>query len=135
VNRRVVIDTNVYVSRFFWPNSVSGEAVVRAVREDQTLISTATWLELCDVLRRPKFARYTKPGLLEPYLKSVRMAAEPVDPSIRIRACRDPKDDKFLEVAVHGRADAIVTGDADLLDLNPFQGIAILTPRAYVERE
>jgi predicted nucleic acid-binding protein len=51
-----------------------------------------------------------------------------------IRACRDPKDDKFLEVAVHGRTDAIVTGDEDLLDLNPFRGVAILTPAEYLER-
>jgi predicted nucleic acid-binding protein len=50
-----------------------------------------------------------------------------------VRACRDPRDDKFLEVAVHGRADAIVTGDRDLLDLNPFRGIAILTPAEYLE--
>lgn len=133
MNRRIVIDTNVYVSRFFWPHSVSGQAVVMAVRQDQTLISTATWLELCDVLQRPKFAHYTKPGLLEPYLNFLRMAAEPVDPPTRIRACRDPRDDKFLEVAVHGRADLILTGDNDLLDLHPFRGIDILTLAAYLE--
>jgi predicted nucleic acid-binding protein len=50
-----------------------------------------------------------------------------------IRACRDPRDDKFLEVAVHGRADLILTGDSDLLALHPFQGIAILTPAAFLE--
>jgi predicted nucleic acid-binding protein len=49
-----------------------------------------------------------------------------------IRACRDPKDDKFLELAVHGRADLIVTGDQDLHTLNPFRGIAILTPNAFL---
>ncbi len=52
----------------------------------------------------------------------------------RIQACRDPADDKFLEVAVNGRADIIVTGDGDLLDLHPFRGIAILTPAAYMQR-
>jgi predicted nucleic acid-binding protein len=52
-----------------------------------------------------------------------------------IRACRDPRDDKFLEVAVNGRADAIVTGDQDLLVLNPFQGIPILSPAGYLELE
>jgi putative PIN family toxin of toxin-antitoxin system len=57
-----------------------------------------------------------------------------VDIPFPIRACRDPRDDKFLEVAVHGHADLIVTGDADLLALNPFQGIAILTPAEYLER-
>ena len=61
-------------------------------------------------------------------------ACEAVPILYAIRVCRDPKDDKFLEVAVHGQADAIVTGDQDLLNLNPFRGIAILTPREYVER-
>ena len=56
-----------------------------------------------------------------------------VQVSRAIRACRDPRDDKFLEVAVHGRADLIVTGDEDLLALNPFRGIAILAPAAYLE--
>jgi putative PIN family toxin of toxin-antitoxin system len=51
-----------------------------------------------------------------------------------IRACRDPRDDKFLELAVHGRADILITGDADLLALHPFQGIAILTPAAFLNR-
>jgi len=51
-----------------------------------------------------------------------------------IRACRDPRDDKFLEVPVHGRADLIVTGDRDLLDLNPFHGVEILTPAEYLKR-
>ena len=133
MNRRIVIDTNVYVSRFFWPDSIPGQAVVRAVREDQTLMSASTWMGLRHVLQRPKFARYTRPGLLEPYLKLVRAAAEPVDPSIRIRACRDPRDDKFLEVAVNGHADMILTGDNDLLDLHPFRGIDIITPVAYLE--
>jgi putative PIN family toxin of toxin-antitoxin system len=92
-------------------------------------------MELCDVLQRPKFARYTLPGLLEPYLKSVWLAAEPVDSLTPIRACRDPRDDKFLGVAVHGRADLIVTGDHDLLDLHPFRGVSILTPAAYLQFE
>jgi putative PIN family toxin of toxin-antitoxin system len=52
-----------------------------------------------------------------------------------IQACRDPRDDKFLEVAVHDQADLIVTGDCDLLDLHPFRGISILSPAAYLEME
>ncbi|MEO7271642.1 MAG: putative toxin-antitoxin system toxin component, PIN family, partial [Vicinamibacterales bacterium] len=51
-----------------------------------------------------------------------------------VRACRDPKDDKFLELAVNGGASVIVTGDADLLSLHPFRGIDILPPAAYLER-
>ena len=134
MSRRIVIDTNVYVSRFIRPASVPGLAVVKAVRQDQTLISMPIWMELRTVLQRPKFARFIVPGLLDPFLDDVWMAAQPVVISTRIHACRDPRDDKFLEVAVHGHADLIVTGDADLLALNPFQGIAILTPAEYLGR-
>ena len=52
----------------------------------------------------------------------------------RIQASRDPDDDKFLDVAINGRADVVVSGDGDLLDLNPFRGIAILAPADYLER-
>jgi len=51
-----------------------------------------------------------------------------------IRACRDPADDKFLDLAVNGGADLIVTGDADLLVLHPFEGVEIVTPTAYIAR-
>jgi predicted nucleic acid-binding protein len=63
----------------------------------------------------------------------VLAAAELVAITERIAACRDPKDDKFLELAVAGRADLIVTGDADLLVLNPFRDISIVTPAAFVQ--
>jgi putative PIN family toxin of toxin-antitoxin system len=62
------------------------------------------------------------------WLEDVLAAAELVPITERIAACRDPKDDKFLELAVNGHADLIVSGDADLLALNPFRGIPIITP-------
>ncbi len=55
------------------------------------------------------------------------------DVDVRIQACRDPKDDKFLELAVSGRGSHIVTGDSDLLALHPFQGIQILPPHRFLE--
>jgi putative PIN family toxin of toxin-antitoxin system len=130
---RIVIDTNVYVSRALRTVSVPGMAVNKAWLDATTLLSAATWTELQIVLRRAKFAPYIQPGTLEPYLERVRSIATFVQVSRTIRACRDPRDDKFLEVAVHGRADLIVTGDEDLLALNPFRGIAILSPAAYLE--
>jgi putative PIN family toxin of toxin-antitoxin system len=129
---RVVIDTNVYVSRALRENSLAGRAVDRAWLEGTTLLSAATFAELRVVLMREKFARYILPGSLEPYLERVRAIAEIVMIPSPIRACRDPHDDKFLEAAVHGLADAIVTGDEDLLALNPFRGIAILSPANYL---
>ena len=59
--------------------------------------------------------------------------AELVTITEQIASCRDPHDDKFLELAVSGRADMIVSGDADLLALNPFRGIPIVTPAMFVQ--
>lgn len=59
--------------------------------------------------------------------------AELVHIAERIAVCRDPKDDKFLELAVNGKADVIVSGDADLLVLNPFRGITIVPPATFVQ--
>jgi predicted nucleic acid-binding protein len=60
-------------------------------------------------------------------------AAELVTITERIVACRDPTDDKFLELAVNGHADLIVSGDGDLRALNPFRDIPIATPAAFVQ--
>ena len=130
---RIVIDTNVYVSRALRSNSVPGMAVNKAWLEATTLLSAATWAEVQAVLKRAKFAAYIRSGTLEPYLEKVQSIATFVPILTPIRACRDPRDDKFLEVAVNGRADAIVTGDQDLLVLNPFREIAILSPAGYLE--
>ena len=59
------------------------------------------------------------------------LRGEAVEPRIELKACRDPKDDKFLDVAVEGRADALVSGDQDLLILHPFQGIPIIEPAEF----
>jgi putative PIN family toxin of toxin-antitoxin system len=86
-----------------------------------------------EVFCRPKLERYISKAVREAAIERIRSISTWIEPSTPIRACRDPRDDKFLEVAVHGRADLIVTGDADLLALNPFRGIAILTPAEYLE--
>ena len=135
MRQRIVIDTNVYISRALRGASVPGMAVDKVWLEATTLLSTATWAELRVVLHRAKFAPYIQASTLGPYLEKVRSLATFIQILTPIHACRDPRDDKFLEVAMHGRADAIVTGEADLLALHPFRGIAILTPAASLERE
>ena len=109
-------------------------AFLRA-QDGQLLGSDATLLELAEVMNRPRFDRYLDRALRAQLVAEYMNACEVVPIVYPIRACRDPKDDKFLEVAVHGRADAIISGDGDLLALNPFRGIAILTPREYLDRQ
>jgi|SRR5580698_3264262 putative PIN family toxin of toxin-antitoxin system len=133
--RRLVLDTNVLVSAALRNGSLTHSALLKARMEAKLLASEDTLAEFRTVLLRDKFDRYVDTVLRENLLQEYARHCTLVPISTPIRACRDPNDDKFLEVAVHGRADAIVTGDGDLLVLNPFRGIAILTPRAYLQLE
>ncbi len=132
---RVVIDTNVLISSLLLTTSTPGKVVEKAVAKAQLIATTETLRELIEKLLLPKFDRYVGRDRREALLERVASLVEIVQVLQSIRASRDPRDDKFLEAAVNGRADVIVTGDRDLLDLNPFRGIAILTPAAYLARE
>ena len=98
------------------------------------LASSATLEELANVLTRPKFEHYLTSAEAFAFVRLTAETVELVDIHIRIPACRDPADDKFLEAAVNGEADTIVTGDDDLLALDPFDGIPILRPAAFLTR-
>ena len=134
VRERIVADTNCLVSRLLLPSSVPGGAVRKAVDSGLLLVSEATMNELADVLARPKFDRYINLADRQQFLRLLGRVAEFVPIVYPVRECRDPKDDKFLEVALNGRAGLIITGDADLLDLHPWQGIAVLSPAQYLKR-
>ncbi len=97
------------------------------------LISETTFAELADVLARPKFTPYVSMSDRQQFIRQLGRVSEMVPITRIMRECRDPKDDKFLELAVNGRADVIITGDKDLLALNPFCGIPILTPAQYLK--
>lgn len=132
---RVVIDTNVLISGLLSTTSTPAQAVDRAVTNSQLVATRETLRELIEKLLSPKFDRYVPRERRDVLLDRLAPLVEIVDVLQPIRASRDPKDDKFLEAAVNGRADVIVTGDKDLLDLNPFRGIAIVTPAVYLARE
>ncbi len=126
--RRIVFDTNALISRLLLPRSVPGHAVSKAVNAGQLLVSEATLGELADVLARSKFAPYVTIQDRQQFIRLLGRVAEMVPITHTIRACRDPKDDMFLELAVNGEAQFIVTADKDLLVLNPFREIPIITP-------
>jgi putative PIN family toxin of toxin-antitoxin system len=131
--QRIVIDTNVLVSRLLQPFSIPAEAVRKARRNGRLLVSEATMNELADVLARPRLDRYVSIEDRKGLLRQVGRIAELVPIIYPVRECRDPKDDKFLELAWNGRADVIITGDADLLEMNLWRGIRILSATNYVQ--
>jgi putative PIN family toxin of toxin-antitoxin system len=130
---RVVLDTNVLVSAALKRNSTPGIAVHAVERRAGLLKSLATEQQLFAVVARSYFVSLIDSDT-RAWLHALMAAAELVTITARIAACRDPTDDKFLELAVSGRADAIVTGDADLLALNPFRNIPIVTPAEFVRQ-
>ena len=130
---RVVLDNNLLISGLLLPASVPGQVFHRVLKSREILISEATLNELADVLSRPKFDRYITIKDRQEFLRLLNRVANIVPISYTIRACRDPKDDMLLEVAVNGEAQAMVTGDRDLLSLNPFHGIPIVTPAKYIK--
>lgn len=91
--------------------------------------------ELSEVLSRSRFRRFIDEEDIRRFLAALTHESEWIDADIEVTACRDPKDDKFLSLAVSGHATHIVTGDADLLALHPFRGVEILQPQTFLERE
>jgi putative PIN family toxin of toxin-antitoxin system len=127
---RLVIDTNVFVSAALKEASWPGNAVRWVGKFGGLLKTAATEKEVFAVLQRPRIAPKIEPSFLD-NLRQIFAAAELVTIIETVTGCRDPDDDKFLELAVNGRADVIVSGDDDLLALDTFRGIPIITPAAF----
>ena len=125
---RTVFDTNAVVSALLFNDSVPGLALIKALDTGAILVSATLAQELQDVLNRPRFDRYLTREERDEFLMAFMREAELVEITETVAACRDPKDDQILELAVSGNADCIVTGDDDLLTMNPFRGIAIIAP-------
>jgi uncharacterized protein len=121
------------VSATLFLDSVPRRAVDRALNTGVVLFSEATITELAEFLRRPKFDSYVSGKEREIFVAQLESTAEFVPIIQLVRECRDSKDDKFLEVALNGRADVIITGDTDLLALHSWRGIAILSPTKYLK--
>lgn len=134
MTERTVVDTYVLMSGLLFPRSAPGRVLRTVFRNGQLLVSAETLSELADVLARPKFDAYIDIADRMEFLRRLGRVAETVAVVRVIRACRDPRDDKFLEVAVNGNAKSIVTGDNDLLALNPFHDIDIIAPAVFLAR-
>jgi putative PIN family toxin of toxin-antitoxin system len=130
---RCVFDTNVLVSALLLPDSKPRQALDLALRKGKVLLSFAALAELYEVLSRKQFRRYVDDEDVRIFLAALTREAQWIDVDVQVTACRDPTDDKFLELAVSGRATHIVTGDSDLLALNPFQDIQILPAQSFLD--
>jgi len=129
---RYIFDTNTLVSALLFEHSKPGQAFRRALKRGEILVSPSTLEEVAAVLQREKFDRYVTASEREEFLEAFVERATLIEPTEEIRICRDAKDDKFLELAVSGRADYLISGDNDLRSLNPFHGTAIVTAAEFL---
>lgn len=131
---RVVLDTNVFVTALL--HGAIPRRVYHAFLSGQLtpVFSSHTLEELVDVLTRPSLRVLMNEGEILELLTLIQRDALMVHPTQHINACRDPKDNILLECALAGRADYLITGDRDLLVLDPFRGIRILRPRDFLTR-
>lgn len=129
---RAVFDTNVLVSALLSEHSIPAQAFFAALRQGEVLVSAPLTNEINRILHLKKFERYFTGEQRETFLIALVQSTTLVEITETIHVCRDPKDNLLLELALSGKADAIVTGDSDLLVLHPFREIAILKPKPFL---
>ncbi len=126
-----VLDNNIIVSALLFKNSQPRRALDKARHQGTVLMSESIWQEIIEVLTRPKFERYVSLIERDLFITWLGELVRFVEISKTVNVCRDARDDKFLELAVNGDAELIVSGNQDLLILNPFLGISIVTAREF----
>ena len=129
---RVILDTNVLISGLLIPSSTPQQVFDRVTATEIMLISEESFEEISQTLVRKKFDKYLSLEKRLQFIYSLRNKAEIVDITETIDICRDPKDNKFLELAISGNATHIITGDKDLLELHVFRDVLIFTPGQFL---
>ena len=133
---RVVIDANVLISCLIRPHGRTGR-----IRDHMrggrftVLYSRETLAEFINVISRPNLIE--KYRIQEQDFRAFRslilMRGKRIEIKTPVNVCRDPKDNGYLSLALDGHADTIVSGDGDLLSLNPFRGIPIIKPAEFLD--
>ena len=134
---RAVLDANVLVSALIRPQGPPGQIVSRLLKDRAFALVTSPAI-LAEVRRALAYPRVRKHILasddeLDLWVASLGLIAEPVEGRLRIGAvAEDPEDDKYIVAALEGLAQFIVSGDAHLLALEAYEGVRIVTPRAFL---
>ena len=132
MNKLFVIDTNILLSAVILPHSTPKKAFDKAQQNGFVVFSDATFAELSEVIHRPKFDKYVTLEDRLLFLDYVKTSCLFFDITQKLTICRDPKDDKFLDIALAAEAHYLVTGDQDLLVLKAFGSTQILTPTQFL---
>ena len=130
---KFVFDTNTFISAILIEGSINAIVLNKAFKIGQIVVSDATFLEFTQVLFRKKFDKYLSNERRLQALSKIERDTILHVVKTSLHVCRDPKDDKYLELAVDCKAHYIITGDNDLLVLNPFRDIKILNANDFLK--
>lgn len=130
---RIVVDTNALISAALTPAGTP-RAVVDRIREagGVLLFANETIKEIHSRLFRPKFDGYVSRTTRTQFIVQLLGVSERVSITGAKLGCADPKDDKFLETAMVGEAECLITGDRHLLDMTPYRGVPIVAAAAFL---
>lgn len=134
MTKHFVLDTNVLISSQIKEGSVSADAFDKAVEVGYIVCSSSTFEEFATRFSRKKFKKYMPDEDRAEAIARIKNSVLLLEPTLEVKACRDPDDDKFLSLALASNADCIVTGDGKLKELHPFRGIPILSPADFLKR-
>ncbi len=127
---KCVVDTNVLISAAL-TKGVPFRIVEHLIKNNALIFSKETISELSSRITQPKFDKYVSAEDHEAYVNNLIFSADLVIIDNLIQGCRDRDDDKFLETAVKGDAQFIISGDQDLLTMHRFEGIDIVTVQVF----
>jgi putative PIN family toxin of toxin-antitoxin system len=126
MNYKFVFDTNSLISAALLKNSINAKALNHALNIGRIVISEPVLQEFQEVIFRKKFDRYLSDVERLEAINRIENNSIIYFSKTEVSACRDPKDNKFLDLALAADANCIISGDQDLLVLNPFESIAIV---------
>jgi len=132
--KKIVIDTNVLVSALLNSNSNEGKVYYHIIENEKVVLSQDLFNEYTRTISKTKFKKYFDIEEISEALALLLEVGKIIKTKSKIFDCRDAKDNKLLELAVDSKANYIISGDDDLLSLNPYKKIKIITARQFMEK-
>ncbi len=134
LRKKIILDSNLVVSAFLNPKGVAAQALDIGLEHFDLACSKETLAELWEVLKRDKFDKYLTKAERAERAEVYAQSAMFFNVALEVTDCKDPKDNKFLALAIAAQVRAIVSGDKrDLLSMNPYRGISIVGLREFID--
>ena len=129
---RVIIDTNLWISFLITKDFTKLDEIILS-RHCILIFSKELLTEFLDVIKRPKLRRFFTSEDIENLLETIEEYADFIEVNTQVNDCRDPKDNFLLSLSIDGKADYLLTGDKDLLDLIKYRKTTILTISQFLQ--